>query len=99
MATSGRIERADRTMFQVTVVLEVPKIGFKICLTYFFTEILISGIFHVYVKLQVRLHKAYHEAFFHGKNKKKLLIYFQPIFLMFSGGLSGFKWNIACKWV
>ena len=40
MAASGRIERAERTMFQLllqqmSVILEKPKIGFEICLTFF----------------------------------------------------------------
>ena len=40
MAASGRLEQAERTMFQlllqqITVVLEVPKIEFKIRLTFF----------------------------------------------------------------
>ena len=45
----------------VTVVLEVPNIGFKIRLTLFLPRIFV--IFHVYVKLQVRLYKAWHEPF------------------------------------
>ena len=40
MAASVRIERVERIIFQlllqqITVVLEVPKIGFKIRLTFF----------------------------------------------------------------
>ena len=67
MAASGRIEQTERTIFQlllqqITVVLEVPKIGFKICLTFFLTffltKILIYEICHVYVKLQVWLYKS-----------------------------------------
>ena len=76
-----------------------------------FTKILISGIFHVYVKLQVRLYKDYHEPFFIVRIKT----FYEPIFnqcsllcsqktstfdfLMFSVGVTGFKRNIGCKWV
>ena len=40
MAALGRIERAERSLFQlllqqITVILEVPEIGFKIRLTFF----------------------------------------------------------------
>ena len=36
MAASGRTEQAERSLFQqITVTLEVPKIGFKIRLTFF----------------------------------------------------------------
>ena len=43
MAASDRIERAERTMFQlllqqIMVVLEVPKIGFKICLIFSYKD-------------------------------------------------------------
>ena len=66
MAISCRIERTERTIFQLLllqmkVVFEVPKIGFKICLTFLLQT---SGIFPVYVKLQVWLYKAYGEPFF-----------------------------------
>ena len=69
MAASDMIELAERTMFQpflqhIAIVLEVPKIGFKVRLPFFLTKILMSGIDHVYVKLQVRLYKTYHESFF-----------------------------------
>ena len=68
MAAYGRIEQAERTMFQlllqqIAVVLEVPKIGFKICLTFFLKD---SNFWYFlcFVKLQVRLYKAYHEPLF-----------------------------------
>ena len=69
MAASGRKEQAERTIFQlllqqIAVVLEVPKIRFSICLTFFLTKILTSAIFPVCVKLQIWLYKAYHEPFF-----------------------------------
>ena len=51
------------------VVLEVPKIGFKIRLKWD-TKIPISGIFHVCVKLQVRFYKAYEKLFFIVRIKK-----------------------------
>ena len=68
MAASGRVERAKRTMFQlllqqITEVLEVPKIDLNLP-DFFLTKILISGIFDVCAKLQIRLYKAYHEPFF-----------------------------------
>ena len=80
MAASGRVERAERTIFQlllqeITVVLEVPKKDLRFAWL-FLTNILISGIIHVYVRLQIRFYKAYHEPFF----TVRITNFYWPIF-------------------
>ena len=115
MADSGRIEQAERAKFQlllqqITVVLEVSKIGFKICLTYFIKKILISGIFHV-CEVTSKVVQGLSRTLFYSINQIFLFTHSQPLFhsyalrkqhktsyfLMFSGGIGGFNCNIGCK--
>ena len=75
MVASRRVERAERTMFhlfmqQITVVLEVPKIGFKIRLTFFYKY---SNFWYFSCICEVAsnvVQKAYYELFFKFTIKK-----------------------------
>ena len=84
MVASGRLEQTERTMFQlllqqITVVLEVPKIEFKIRLTFFLKD---SEFWYFSCLCEVtsKVVQGLSRALFYSKNKQFLLTHFRPIF-------------------
>ena len=66
------------------LVLEMPKIGFKICLVFFLTKILISGYVSCVCKVTSKVAQTLSRIIFYSKRKNILLTYFLPKFYSYA---------------
>ena len=81
----GNRENIISTTFAANpLVLEMPKIGFKICLVFFLTKMLISGYFSCVCKVTSKVAQALSRILFYSKKKNVLLTYFLPKFYSYA---------------